>query len=205
MPPGAPQPVGYVTPPPAGFVYVGFWRRLGAYVIDSIIVAIPVGILEWPLVLQPTINQVISQLKLAQNGQPVSSISFSTLVPWSTLLLVGLFGALISFLYFGLQVAFYDRTIGMRVIGARVARADNGGRIGLDKAVLRSTIFWVPALFGFAPYASTPLGLLVLLAAIWVAFNPRKQGLHDLLAGTVVIRPAPVVWVPTGQAPPAPQ
>jgi uncharacterized RDD family membrane protein YckC len=28
-----------------------------------------------------------------------------------------------------------------------------------------------------------------MLGIIWVAFDPRKQGWHDKLAGTVVVRP----------------
>jgi uncharacterized RDD family membrane protein YckC len=29
----------------------------------------------------------------------------------------------------------------------------------------------------------------LLLGLVWVAFDPRKQGWHDKIAGTVVVRP----------------
>jgi uncharacterized RDD family membrane protein YckC len=33
-----------------------------------------------------------------------------------------------------------------------------------------------------------PAILIVFLGILWVGFDPRKQGLHDKLAGTVVVR-----------------
>ena len=60
-----------------------------------------------------------------------------------------------------------------------VARAATGERIGLGRATLRAVVLVV---LWFA-YGVGLLGL------IWVAFDARKQGWHDKLAGTVVVRP----------------
>nr|WP_246753834.1 RDD family protein [Jiella flava] len=66
-------------------------------------------------------------------------------------------------------------TPGMRLAGVRVARLD-GGRVDPPLAVLHGVLFWA------ANAVLTPFVLLVGL------FTPRKQLLHDLLLGTVIVR-----------------
>lgn len=66
-------------------------------------------------------------------------------------------------------------TPGMRFAGVSVARLD-GGKVDPTLAVLHGVLFWA------ANAVLTPFVLLVAL------FTPRKQLLHDLLLGTVVIR-----------------
>ncbi|MDI6027665.1 RDD family protein [Corticibacterium sp. UT-5YL-CI-8] len=66
-------------------------------------------------------------------------------------------------------------TVGMRVMGIRLARLDGRPVDGLF-AVLHSILFWA------ANALLTPLVLLVTL------FTDRKRALHDLLLGTVVVR-----------------
>ncbi len=66
-------------------------------------------------------------------------------------------------------------TPGMRFAGIRIARLD-GGRVDAPLAVLHGVLFWA------ANAVLTPFVLLVGL------FTPRKQLLHDLLLGTVVVR-----------------
>ena len=66
-------------------------------------------------------------------------------------------------------------TPGMRLAGVRVARLD-GGRMDPPLAVLHGVLFWA------SNAILTPLVLLVGL------FTARKQLLHDLLLGTVVVR-----------------
>lgn len=66
-------------------------------------------------------------------------------------------------------------TPGMRMAGIRVARLD-GGRVDPPLAVLHGVLFWA------ANAVLTPFILLIGL------FTPRKQLLHDLLLGTVIVR-----------------
>lgn len=66
-------------------------------------------------------------------------------------------------------------TPGMRLAGVRVERLD-GGRIDPPLAVLHGVLFWALSA------VLTPLILLVSL------FTDRKQLLHDVLLGTVVVR-----------------
>jgi uncharacterized RDD family membrane protein YckC len=61
------------------------------------------------------------------------------------------------------------------LIGAEVVDAQTGAALSVRQSIGRY--------FGY--YVSI---LPLLLGLAWVAFDPRKQGWHDKLAGTVVVR-----------------
>lgn len=66
-------------------------------------------------------------------------------------------------------------TPGKMAIGARIVDARTGAAASPRQLLIRY--------LGYFP-AALPL----LIGLIWVAFDPRKQGWHDKLAGTVVVR-----------------
>jgi uncharacterized RDD family membrane protein YckC len=70
---------------------------------------------------------------------------------------------------------YRQATPGKMAISARIVDAQTGGRPSNGQLVGRY----------FAYYLSM---LPLFLGFIWVAFDPRKQGWHDKLAGTVVVR-----------------
>jgi uncharacterized RDD family membrane protein YckC len=75
-------------------------------------------------------------------------------------------------------VAFWRRTLatpGKMVIGAQIVDARTLGKPTLRQLVIRYLGYYV---------STIPLGL----GLLWVAFDPRKQGWHDKMANTVVIR-----------------
>ncbi len=77
-----------------------------------------------------------------------------------------------------LAIAFWlykQATPGKMVLSARVVDAKTGNTLTMGQSVIRYLGYFV---------ATIPFGLGI----IWVAFDPRKQGWHDKLAGTVVIR-----------------
>jgi uncharacterized RDD family membrane protein YckC len=88
-------------------------------------------------------------------------------------LLVGL----AALCYFPVCWAQLGQTVGMMPFGLRVVRADDGGKITWTNAILR-LIGWM--ISGFCLY----------IGFIWAAFDPRKQGWHDKIGGTVVVKPA---------------
>jgi uncharacterized RDD family membrane protein YckC len=89
--------------------------------------------------------------------------------------------------------AWRGQTLGKIVIGARIVRRD-GSPIGLSRAILRYAGYFVYFLimriggFVYLPY------IIILVAFLIIAFSREKRGLHDLIAGTVVIntRPKPL-------------
>jgi len=66
-------------------------------------------------------------------------------------------------------------TPGKMAVGAHIVDAKTGGKPTTGQLLGRYAGYYVAAI---------PL----LLGFIWVAFDPRKQGWHDKLAGTVVVR-----------------
>jgi len=86
------------------------------------------------------------------------------------------------------------QTPGKMVIGAKVVKTD-GSPIGIRRAVLRFIVYFLYLmLWGFT---GSSLGLLIAIvigALIIIAFNKKRRGIHDFVAGTVVVdsrAPAP--------------
>jgi uncharacterized RDD family membrane protein YckC len=82
---------------------------------------------------------------------------------------------LISFVYFTVLWGYMGSSLGQRILGLHVVDATTGQAIGYGKAALRF-IGLVISLF------------VCFIGVIWVAFDSRKQGWMDKIAGTVVIR-----------------
>ena len=73
-------------------------------------------------------------------------------------------------------------TIGKWAAGLRILRAD-GSAIGIGRALLRH-------------FVGYPLSILTLgMGFLAVAFTSRGRGLHDLIAGTIVVREGPAMTV----------
>jgi len=87
------------------------------------------------------------------------------------------FGGLVGLVYFVGLWAWRGQTAGMMLLKLRVVRADDGGDVDLVRGILR----YVGLIISFA---------VILVGVIWVTFDSRKQGWHDKIGGTVVVRPA---------------
>ena len=73
-------------------------------------------------------------------------------------------------------------TIGKWAAGLRILRSD-GSEIGIGRALLRH-------------FVGYPLSFITLgLGFLAIAFTSRGRGLHDLIAGTVVVREGPAIVV----------
>jgi uncharacterized RDD family membrane protein YckC len=84
-------------------------------------------------------------------------------------------GALLGLVYFVGMWSWRGQTIGMMPFRLWVVRLEDGERPDLMQAFLR----YVGLIISFA---------VVLLGVIWVAFDSHKQGWHDKLASTLVVR-----------------
>ena len=82
---------------------------------------------------------------------------------------------LISIVYFIGMWGALGQTIGMMPFGLRIVRNADGGKITWGNAILR----FIGLIVAFA---------CILIGVIWVAFDARKRGWHDMIGGTVVIR-----------------
>jgi uncharacterized RDD family membrane protein YckC len=148
--------------PVVGVGYGGFWIRVVAFIIDAIIVRVvvaPVGIMFGGLGLAGGMMSGFPHRGLAILG---GGVTFILLV----------FG---NWLYEAfMESSSYQATLGKMIFGMKVTDL-NGNRISFERATGRHFAKWLS-------------GLILCIGYIMVGFTERKQGLHDLLAGTLVRR-----------------
>ena len=134
----------------ADWSYGGFWIRLAAYIIDVIIVGIPVAILRFAL--NPSDPS---------SGHPI---------------LVFVLTIAIEIAYFaGFWSSDFQATLGQKICGLRVVSASDFGKISFGRAIGRF-------------FAMILSGLIFCIGVLMIAFTERKQGLHDMIASTYVIK-----------------
>jgi len=97
----------------------------------------------------------------------------------------------ILFIYFVSFWLWRGQTPGKMLIRAKVVRL-NGSRIGLLRSLLRFLVYFL-YLFLIATLGGGIIIYIVvgLVALLIIAFTKKKRGLHDLVAGTVVINSRP--------------
>jgi uncharacterized RDD family membrane protein YckC len=141
--------------------YGGFWWRVLAFLIDTIILYIATGI--------------IGSL-LGIGIAPLAGIGASQEVLFgTTFLAIQALNFVINWLYYALlESSGWQATIGKMVIGL-VVTGPGGKRISFLRATGRY----------FAKFIST---FILLIGFIMVAFTSRKQGLHDMMANTIVYK-----------------
>ena len=152
--------------------YSGFWIRFIASFLDTLFLALPVGIVIYFLSdgnwfdfaqYQQNIQMAMSGNPHALQHQPHTSLSWELLFEFSVLVVT---------------IIFWDKwrgaTPGKKLLHVRVVDAKTFQDITNKQAITRS--------LGYIP--ST---LLFGIGFLMVAFRKDKRALHDLLADTVVI------------------
>jgi uncharacterized RDD family membrane protein YckC len=133
--------------------YVGFWSRVGASLIDTVLVIM----ICWPL------------LTMIYGWQYWTTQAF--IRGPADLLINWVFPAIAVVLFW----VYRQATPGKIAIGARIVDAATGEKPSTRQLIIRYLAYYVSVI---------PL----FIGIVWVAFDSRKQGWHDKLAGTVVVR-----------------
>jgi uncharacterized RDD family membrane protein YckC len=147
----------------AGVGYGGFWIRVLAAIIDAIILRVVVA----------PIHLIFGGLGLAgmMGGVPHAGIGLGLLGGGITIVLL-IFG---SWLYEAfMESSSYQATLGKMIFGMKVTDL-SGNRISFGRATGRHFAKWLS-------------GMILCIGYMMVGFTERKQGLHDMLAGTLVRR-----------------
>jgi uncharacterized RDD family membrane protein YckC len=100
--------------------------------------------------------------------------------------IIEVIAALLGFLYEGLMLTLAGgQTVGMKVMGVRVAMLANGDVPVGSAGWIRSAVFWLPGLLN----AFCLPALFQLLNILWCTWDrPYQQCLHDKAAKTVVVK-----------------
>ena len=139
-------------------VYAGFWSRLGAQVLDGLIVGIPAYAIFF------AVFSVALNAMQRQATPPNALLLLAAYVPFY----------LFPILYEALMLTLKDgQTVGKMALRLRVVRPD-GSRISAAQAWGRAVMRLV-------------LGCLVVVDVIPYFFTDEKTTLHDIVAGTRVV------------------
>ncbi len=180
------------APPPLAqtLVNAGFWKRVIAYLIDAIVLYLPNMLIDRALggaaaqaALERTLTNAVGDVP-----NILAAYQHYYEVMWPGMLL----GALLAWLYFAAcESSPWQATIGKLALGIRVTNLE-GRRISFPRALGR--------------YGAKLISFMVLfIGVLMVAWTPRKQGLHDLMAGTLVVNGrahGPGITPPPGNDPP---
>ncbi len=146
--------------------YIGFFKRAVAFIIDSIVAAIPPALLCGPMLFW------LGNTAEPEPGSEAAMVTMATIM--AVYFLWQILGLVSYWLYFACcesgthQATWGKRLLGMKVVGI------NGERIGFGRATGR--------LFAkFLSYATLYIGFLM------AGNTSRKRALHDYIAQTYVV------------------
>jgi len=126
----------------------GFWIRVVAFIIDSVILYV--------------INLIVG---VVLNPSTTGRSGIQTLL------------GIIYFTYFWSASSLWPgQTVGDKLLNLRVIKTD-----GTDLTIIQAFIRYVGLVVSI---------LVIFIGVIWVAFDPNKQGWHDKIAGTYVVKAA---------------
>lgn len=150
--------------------YGGFWVRFLALLIDAVLL----GFIQF-LVIAP----IMAAIGLGAASSPEAFDPENGLAAFSAMTgaigLIQVVNLLIGLLYFALMESSKNQgTLGKMALGLKVVDSQ-GMPLSFGKAILRYI-------------GKIVSGAILLIGYLMAAFNPRKQALHDMIAGTFVIK-----------------
>lgn len=153
-------------------VHAGFWKRLAASIIDSIIMTVVM------LLVLAVGFGVLGGFGAFSAGAQSSDLMTGAL---GVFFIVGIYiiPIILQAVYFTwMHASGSQATLGKMAVGIKVARGD-----GTPLALGRSFGRW--AAYFFFNLASC--GIATIVSAFMVGLTQRKQGLHDMVADTLVV------------------
>ncbi|MFJ8018292.1 RDD family protein [Streptomyces sp. NPDC096339] len=165
---GMPDPLAGMPP------LADFGKRLAARVIDVIIVAVPLFLIQLAIGDR---NRYTVETNKGEDVTEIVTKSYSG---------SGLLMTLISIVaYVGYDWWFTKKngqTIGKKAMGLRVAMLNDGSVPKDGPALSRAAVLWLPTLI--CCFCLWPLALIVSI----LVDKPYRQGLHDKVGKTVVVQ-----------------
>jgi uncharacterized RDD family membrane protein YckC len=151
--------------------YAGFWLRFLAYVIDSAVMTLGIAVVLIPLLLLTGLGALLRRIRPEEDWGDAGFILILGL-----LFLAATVSLVVTWLYHALmECSEWQATVGKRVMGLVVADLA-GQRISFARATGRH--------FGKIVTNMVPLAIGYIMAG----FTERRQALHDMLAGCLVLR-----------------
>lgn len=178
-------------PGPAGLTFADVPNRIIAFILDVIVLSV-IGLLL-ALVIGGAFGGLVSGAQTAGGSLDDAGGQLNI----GAFLVVGIAELAISFAYFAWSWVVLRATPGMMMLGLQVGDQGDGRSISWDQALMRWLVLGIAAtLTTFAVFVPSIVGLLVAVVALaWLlvlltttAQSPTKQGLHDRIARTVLVK-----------------
>lgn len=147
--------------------YAGFWKRFLAYIIDAILLSV-----VYFIILVPTFG-LLGLGAATYEGDPEAAMGF--MAAFLGIYLLTIVAIMIAgWLYFALmESSARGATLGKMALGIKVTDL-NGNRISFGKATGRY-------------FGKIISGVILYIGFIMAAFTEKKQALHDIMAGCLVV------------------
>ncbi|MFC7451308.1 RDD family protein [Rhodococcus daqingensis] len=179
--PGYPPPGGpyYAPPPPPAYPYASWWSRVGAYLLDRIVVPLPGYLLA-------ALGAVIA----FKDARSVTTGYSGDYYYETETELTNVNGLGIAIMVAGILLALAilvwnmvfrqggtGQSLGKKWLGISVVREADGRPLGAGMAFVRWLLLWI-------------LGDLCFLNFLWPLWDPRHRCWHDMLVSSVVVKGA---------------
>jgi uncharacterized RDD family membrane protein YckC len=175
VPPPTQYPPAYVPPAQAAWqtsarppvAYAGFWLRLVAFLIDLIVLYFVGTIITLPFIASMGLRGIM------RGRMPMSPEEWMPLM--GAFIRLILIRTVLNWLYYALlESSAWQATLGKKALGLEVTDLE-GRRISFGRATGRF-------------FAKMISALILWIGFIMAGFTEKKQALHDMIAGTLVIR-----------------
>nr|WP_025681644.1 RDD family protein [Paenibacillus massiliensis] len=146
----------------------GFWIRLGAFALDMLIIVLPLsfGLGFFGGFMNGFVEGYTGTVIEESSGRDETIKNIVNLV---------------YFLYALLLPVFWNgRTIGKRICGIRIAKYTTLESPNIGNMLLRVLVAGIAYVFTF--------GIGYIVSLFMVIFRQDKRSLHDMIAGTIVVR-----------------
>jgi len=170
---------GAAIPPYAGYAavprveYAGFWVRFLAWLIDNMVMGVGVVLILIPLIFLTGVRTVLDDFHPNEDMNDAGVfmlVGFVFVLATASLVVTWLYHAL-------MESSEWQATLGKKALGLVVTDMA-GQRVSFGRATGRHFAKIITNLASFG------IGLGYLMAA----FTEKKQALHDMLAGCLVLR-----------------
>ncbi len=151
--------------------YAGFWLRVLAYVIDNAVIGVGILVVLIPLIILTGLGGLFSRIHPVED---MNDLGFALI--FGLIFLAATVSLVVTWLYHALmESSEWQATVGKKVLGLVVTDMA-GQRVSFGRSTGRHfgkiVTNLVPAFIGY----------------FMAGFTERKQALHDMMAGCLVLR-----------------
>ena len=193
--PAASTATGYATPriptTPDGVPLAGWWHRVGATLIDNLILAVVVGVLAFPFIreLMTAFGDYFDKaMTAAENGRqtpPTAMFEEDLVGPMLAITVIGLVASVVYTFGF---LLWKQATPGKLALGLRIRLRESPDLPFMTILLRWGTQSAVPGVLSLLPFLGFVGSIFSVLNVLWPLWDDKRQAIHDKVAKTNVVR-----------------